>query len=150
MRPPLRAILRGRRCQHRQAVLQKHADAGSVHHMPHTTMRWIILVASLASALLAPPALRSQDVVDPLAELRQRLDALERENCELKSLVTNRLRPGAAASAPNASPPSPPMMMASDGQIRSIVEEYLAQRSIEQANFESATNQQPAAAPQGT
>src|SRR5215207_3581339 len=79
----------------------------------------LLVVVSLSLAL-APAAAFGQLPTDELAELRSRLDRLERENTELKRDVEQRLTP--------AQPQSPVDL--GDDRVRSLVEELLTERGL--------------------
>ena len=94
-----------------------------------------------------PASLRSQQAPDPLAELRQRLDGLEHENRELRTFVAERLsRTDSATVSPNlVSPASPQAGGVSDARVRSIVEDYFAERGVQLATAESSLEIPPGA-----
>src|SRR4029453_18796300 len=96
------------------------------------------LLVGICVAILCA-LLRGQDVPDPWAELRQRLDVLERENRELKTVVAERLSGTDSATVrPNLiDPTSFEASGASDTRVRSIVEDYLAERGVQLATAES-------------
>jgi phosphate-selective porin OprO and OprP len=85
-------------------------------------MRWGVLVF-LLWLVAAPGAL----LADPLAELRQRLAALERENQDLRRTIERQSLPPAA----------------SEGHVRSIIEEYLNERNVQLASTETAIYSPP-------
>ena len=74
---------------------------------------------------LPPAAAQAQAPPDDLAALQLRLDRLERENAELKATVEQRLPYSAAGQSYYTEVLPPP---GEGDRVRSIVEEYLAQR----------------------
>jgi phosphate-selective porin OprO and OprP len=87
-------------------------------------LRWTPFLI-VVMVLVLPRAVCGQGQADPLAELRQRLDILERENAYLKGIAW---QPPFAEAA----------FTSSDDRVRSVVEEYLAQRGVQPASMESA------------
>src|SRR5262245_54238231 len=113
-------------------------------------MRRAVVLLVVSHFAISPAALWSQDLADPLAELRQRLDALERENRELRGLVTRQLSNPAPTSSYQIAPPAEFAIGANEDRIRTIVEEYLSARGVQAANFESASaTVQPSGNPPG-
>jgi phosphate-selective porin OprO/OprP len=115
--------------------------------------RTIALLVFALQLVLAPAAIWGQDYASAFAELRSRLDVLERENDALKAAVLNRLpvTEQAASAAYYGGIVVDPGASASDNHVRSIVEQYLAERGVEQASLETTTSQPAAAAAsQGT
>src|SRR5262245_56129423 len=93
------------------AIVVDDSLRGGISLLAGKRMRWVILM--FVAGLAASPAIgRSADSANPLDELRWRLDALERENWDLRRSV-ERTRLGT---------------LESDGRVRSIVEDYLAER----------------------
>jgi phosphate-selective porin OprO and OprP len=108
-------------------------------------MRLVVCLLVGISLAILPALLRGQDAPDPLAELRQRLDNLERENRELKSVVAERL---SGTDSPTVRPHlidpiSFEASGASDARVRSVVEDYLAERGVQLATAESALEVAP-------
>lgn len=102
-------------------------------------LRYCLVLLSTCLTL-APAALLGQPPSDDLAELRLRLDRLERENAELKATVERRLPTASDAVSQSYYPGALPAADAE--QVRSFVEDYLTERglatSFASANFENA------------
>lgn len=108
---------------------------------------WLVLTPEKVFAQV------SQGSGNELAELRSRLDRLERENDALRAAIGD--RPLAAvpalAGASYISPSQRSVAGIEESRVRSIVEECLAERGVQPANFEGAILQPPAAsAPVGS
>jgi len=116
-------------------------------------MRCIITLLVVGLLVPSPAALLAQDSAAAIAELRARMAALERENSNLKAAVMN--RPSSSetlgASAYYTGVVVDPAGDAGENQVRSIVEQYLSERGVEQASLETTTSQPTAgSAAQGT
>jgi phosphate-selective porin OprO/OprP len=93
---------------------------------------------------------RAQDVTGDLADLRSRIEALERENGELKTVVGQRLPPLEvdASDSRYTSLPSPPSVGADELRVRSIVEQYLEERGTQMTAAEAPPAAGPAKPPE--
>lgn len=87
----------------------------------------------------------AQEISPELRQLQQRVEALERQNHELRQTIVDRLPPVDQADGVVRDLPAGPLRGASEDQIRSVVEEYLKQREAEEAKEAAFLAEQAAA-----
>ncbi len=112
-------------------------------------MRLKILFVMLASLLLAAPTAHSQTADPSIADLSRRMDALERENRDLRSALIQQPHALAISVDPLGHNHSGDHT-GDESRIRSIVEDCLADRGLQLASAESwveAPANNPAASP---
>lgn len=98
------------------------------------------VAATTLLAVLTPMALGQQPAGE-LAELRSRMDALERENQELRQTVFERLPPAGVVvepSGPAYNSAMPQVGLDEETRVRSIVEQYLQERTPQMVSTDSA------------
>src|SRR5207302_9285308 len=100
-------------------------------------MRWLGLFIAVLSMGFWPAAARAQSPADPFMEVLGRLDALERENRELRALVTQRSDKTAFRSASHVADPAYTAIGADETYVRSIIEDYLAERNAATKSLEN-------------
>lgn len=108
-------------------------------------MRSFLVLLFAIGTVLLPARTHGQDDVDAVAELRSRVELLEQKNLELKAAIIGR-RPGDKTHENDVvfSRFVRATAAIDENSVRSVVEEYLAQRSVQVANLEVARFQ-PAA-----
>ena len=107
-------------------------------------MSRIVLWVVVVQIALASVPVRAQDAASSIAELRARLDALEQKNRALESVLASRTSSISASSYYGTFNDTSIGM--NDDRIRSVVEGYLNERSVELASLDTTLSQQPAAA----
>ena len=108
----------------------------------------VLAVASLCTST------RAQQPADPLADLRSRIEALERENQQLQQSLIERLPPASADVEPTGSGYvniEPQFGQAADEtRVRGIIERYLQERTPEMVSAEGAAPDEADAATAAT
>jgi phosphate-selective porin OprO/OprP len=118
--------------------------------------RSVLILSAMLAALCWQPAARGQDVAAELANLKSRIESLERENQDLKTAVGQRLPPlEVDASDPRYTSTVPltstaPQSTYSSDELRvqSIVEKYLAEHGTQMTATAAAPDGGPAKEPE--
>jgi len=114
--------------------------AGKFYLCAELPMRLLPCVAAATLLAVVTSMALGQQPAGELAELRLRMDALERENQELRQTLFERLPPSGAVVEPSGSAYTstmPQVGLDEETRVRSIVEQYLQERTPQMVSTDS-------------